>query len=117
MNTNIHLTELGHAKATLCKRISNFCKHHKQIRIHEKVFSLKKIISLKHNGVRSCFEVFIETNTPMQSDFDLLGVETMIISILKLCACMRCLVLSLSLICMQHPLSERPYDQSDLRPA
>ena len=22
-----------------------------------------------HSGVRSCFEVFIETNTPVQSDF------------------------------------------------
>ena len=33
----------------------------------EKVFSLKKIISLKHSGVRSCFEDFIETNTPVQS--------------------------------------------------
>ena len=70
MNTNIHLTKLGHAKATLCKPMSNFCKHHKQIRIREKVFSLKKIISLKHSGVRSCFEVFIETNTTVQSDFD-----------------------------------------------
>ena len=70
MNTNINLTELGHAKATLCKPISNFCKHHKQTRIREKVFSLKKIISLKHSGVRSCFEYFIETNTPVQSDFD-----------------------------------------------
>ena len=84
MNTNIHLTKLGHAKATLCKPMSNFCKHHKQIRIRENVFSLKKIILLKHSGVRSCFEVFIETNTPMQSDFDLLGVETMIFSILKI---------------------------------
>ena len=36
----------------------------------KKVFSLKKIISLKHSGVRSCFEVFIETNTHVQSDFD-----------------------------------------------
>ena len=70
MNTNIHLTKLGHAKTTLCKPMSNFCKHHKQIRICEKVFSLKKNISLKHNGVRSCFEVFIETNTTVQSDFD-----------------------------------------------
>ena len=70
MNTNIHLTELGHAKATLCKPMSIFYKHHKQIRIHKKVFSLKKIISLKHSGVRSCFEVFIETNTAVQSDFD-----------------------------------------------
>ena len=70
MNTNIHLTELGHAKTTLCKPISNFCKHHKQIRIREKVFFLKKIISLKHNSVRSCFEAFIETNTHVQSDFD-----------------------------------------------
>ena len=70
MNTNIHLTELGRAKATLCKPISIFCKHHKQIRIREKVFSLKKIISLKHSGVRSCFKVFIKTNTPVQSDFD-----------------------------------------------
>ena len=70
MNINIHLTELGHAKAILCKSISNFCKRHKQIRICEKVFSLKKIISLKHSGVRSCFEAFIETNTTVQSDFD-----------------------------------------------
>ena len=70
MNTNIHLTELGHAKATLCKPMSNFCKHHKQIRIREKVFSLKKIISLKHRGVRFCFEAFIETNTTVQLDFD-----------------------------------------------
>ena len=68
MNTNIYLTELGHAKATLCKLMSNFCKHHKQIRIREKVFSLKKIISLKHSGVS--FEAFIETNTTVQSDFD-----------------------------------------------
>ena len=67
MNTNINLTELRHAKATLCKLIRNFCKHHKQIRIREKIFSLKKIISLKHSGVRSCFEDFIETNTPVQS--------------------------------------------------
>ena len=70
MNTNIHLTELGHAKTTLCKPMSIFCKHHKQIRICEKVFSLKKIISLKYSGVRSCFEAFIEANTPVQSDFD-----------------------------------------------
>ena len=70
MNTNIHLTELGHAKATLCKPISNFCKHHKQIRIREKIFSLKKNMSSKHSGVRSCFEVFIEPNTFVQSDFD-----------------------------------------------
>ena len=70
MNTNIHLTELEHAKATLCKPMSNFCKHHKQIRIRKNVFSLKKIISLKYGGVRSCFEAFIETNTPVQSDFD-----------------------------------------------
>ena len=70
MNTNIYLTELGHAKATLCKPISNFCKHHKQIRIREKVFSLKKIISLKHSGVRFYFEAFIETNTSVQSEFD-----------------------------------------------
>ena len=68
MNTNINLTELRHAKATLCKPISNFCKHHKQIIIREKVFSLKKIISLKHSGVRSCFEDFIETNTLVQSN-------------------------------------------------
>ena len=70
MNTNIHLTKLRYAKATLCNPISNFCKYHKQIRIREKVFFLKKIISLKHNSVRSCFEAFIETNTPVQSDFD-----------------------------------------------
>ena len=70
MNTNIHLTELGHAKATLCKPMSNFRKHHKKIRMREKVFSLKKIISLKHSGVRSCFEAFIKINTPVQSDFD-----------------------------------------------
>jgi predicted transglutaminase-like protease len=70
MNTNIHLTELGHAKATLCKPMSNFCKHHKQIRIREKVFSLKKIILLKYSAVRSYFEAFIETNTTVQSDFD-----------------------------------------------
>ena len=38
--------------------------------MREKVFSLKKIISLKHSGVRSCFEAFIETNTHVQSDFD-----------------------------------------------
>ena len=60
MNTNIHLTELGHAKATLCKPMNNFRKHHKQIRMREKAFSLKKIISLKYSGVRFCFEVFIE---------------------------------------------------------
>ena len=70
MNTNIHLTELERAKATLGKPISNFCKHHKQIKICKKIFSLKKIISLKHSGVRSCFEVFIKTNTHVQSDFD-----------------------------------------------
>ena len=70
MNTNIQLTELGHAKAILCNPMSIFCKHHKQIRICEKVFSLKKIISLKHSGVRSCFEAFIETNKYVQSDFD-----------------------------------------------
>ena len=70
MNINIHLIELGHAKATLCKPMSIFCKHHKQIRIYEKVFSLKKTISLKHSGVRSYFEAFIETNTTVQSDFD-----------------------------------------------
>ena len=69
-NTNIHLIELGRAKATLCKPTSNFCKHYKQFRIREKVFSLKKIISLKHNGVRFCFEAFIETNTSVQSDFE-----------------------------------------------
>ena len=70
MNTNIQLTELGHAKAILCKLMSIFCKHHKQIRMREKIFSLKKIILLKYSGVRSCFEDFIETNTPVQSDFD-----------------------------------------------
>ena len=70
MNINIHLTELGHAKATLCKPISNFCKRHKQIRICEKVFFSKKIISSKHSGVRSCFEAFIETNKFVQSNFD-----------------------------------------------
>ena len=70
MNTTINLTELGHAKATLCKPISNFCKYDKQIRIREKVLSLKKFISSKHSGVRSCFEAFIEPNTPVQSDFD-----------------------------------------------
>ena len=69
MNTNIHLTELEHAKATLCKPMSNFCKHHKQIRIRKKVFSLKKMSS-KHSGVRSCFEAFIEPNTLVQLDFD-----------------------------------------------
>ena len=70
MNINIHLIKLGHAKATLYKPISNFCKRHKQIRICEKVFFSKKIISSKHSGVRSCFEAFIETNTHVQSDFD-----------------------------------------------
>ena len=70
MNTNIHLTELGHAKATLCKPMSNFCKNDKQIRIREKVLSLKKNMSSKYSGVRSCFEAFIEPNTPVQSDFD-----------------------------------------------
>ena len=70
MNTNIHLTELGHVKATLCKPMSNFRKHHKQIRMRQKVFSLKKNMSSKHSGVRSCFETFIEPNTPVQSDFD-----------------------------------------------
>ena len=70
MNTNIYLTELGHAKAILCKPMSIFCKHHKQIRICEKIFSLKKIISLKHSSVRSYFQDFIETNTTVQSDFD-----------------------------------------------
>ena len=70
MNTNIHLTELGHAKATWCKPISNFFKHYKQIRMREKLFSLKKIISLKHSGVRSYFEVFIEPNITVQSNFD-----------------------------------------------
>ena len=69
MNINIHLTELGHAKAALCKPISIFCKRHKQIRVREKVFSLKKIIALKHSGVRSCFETFIETNTHVQLNF------------------------------------------------
>ena len=70
MNINIHLTELGHAKATLCKPIINFYKYRKQIRIREKVFSLKKNMLSKHSGVRSCFEVFIEPNTSVQSDFD-----------------------------------------------
>ena len=70
MNANVHLTKLGHAKATWCKPISNFCKQHKQIRICEKVFYLKKIISLKYSGVRSCFEAFIATNITVQSDFD-----------------------------------------------
>ena len=36
----------------------------------KKYFLSKKIISLKHSGVRFCFEVFIETNTSVQSDFD-----------------------------------------------
>ena len=70
MNTNIHLTKLRYAKATLCNPISNFCKYRKQIRIHEKVFFSQQIISLKHSGVRSCFEVFIKTNTTVQSDFN-----------------------------------------------
>ena len=70
MNTNIHLTKLRHAKATLCNSISNFCKYHKQIRIREKVFFSQKIMSLKHSGVGSYFKVFIETNTHVQSDFD-----------------------------------------------
>ena len=70
MNTNIHLTKLRYAKATLCNPISNFCKYRKQIRIREKVFFSQKIISLKHSGVRSYFKVFIETNTHVQSDFD-----------------------------------------------
>ena len=65
-----NLTELGHTKAILCKSISNFCKYYKQIRIHEKAFSLKENISLKYSVVRSCFEAFIETNTTVQSDFD-----------------------------------------------
>ena len=70
MNTNIYLTELGHAKATLCKPINNFGKYHKQIRIHEKVFFFsQKIISLKHSGVRSCFEGLIERDTIVQSEF------------------------------------------------
>ena len=38
--------------------------------MHKKVLSLKKIISLKHSGVRSCFEAFIEPNTTAQSDVD-----------------------------------------------
>ena len=72
MNTNIYLTELGNAKTTLCYKqpINNFYKYRKQIRIHEKVFSLRKNISLKYSVVRSYFEVFIETNTTVQSDFD-----------------------------------------------
>ena len=69
MNTNIHLTELGHAKAILCKPISNFCKHHSQIRMRKKVLSLKKMSS-KHSGVRSCFEAFIEPNKSVQLDFN-----------------------------------------------
>ena len=69
MNTNIHLTKLRHAKATLCNSISNFCKYHKQIRIREKVFSLKKIISLKYSGVRSCFKDLLERDTIVQSEF------------------------------------------------
>ena len=73
MNTNIHLTKLRHAKATLCNPISNFYKYRKQIRIREKVFFSQKIMSLKHSGVRSCFKAFIETNTHVRSDFDFDG--------------------------------------------
>ena len=109
MNTNIHLTELGHAKATLCKPMSNFRKHHKQIRMREKAFSLKKIISLKYSGVRFCFEVFIETNTLCNRILiSILGVETIVFFIFEIMCMHALLVLSLSLTCMQHSLSERP---------
>lgn len=69
MNINIHLTKLGHAKTTLCKSISNFYKHYKQIRIYKKYF-LSKNISSKYNDVRFCFEAFIETKKFVQSNFD-----------------------------------------------
>ena len=41
-------------------------------------------MSSKHSGVRSCFEVFIEPNTPVQSDFDFDGVETIVFFIFKI---------------------------------
>ena len=56
--------------------------------MRKSIFS-QKIISLKHSGVRFCFEAFIETNTTVQSDFDFeLNFETMIFLFSKLCACM-----------------------------
>ena len=86
--------------------------------MREKVFSLKKIISLKYSGVRSCFEAFIETNTPVQSDFDFdaqcWNYDLFYFEI------MRMDVLFFYLVAPHahaQTIDGRPYDQSNLRPA
>ena len=62
-------------------------------------------MSSKHSGVKSCFEVFIELNTPVQSNFDFDGVETIVFFIFKIMCMHALLVLSLPLTCMHTSLT------------
>jgi len=69
LNTNIHLTKVRDTKQPYVNPKAIFANIISKLEYMKKYFLLKNI-SLKHSGVRSYFEFFIETNTIVQSNLD-----------------------------------------------